>query len=116
MPLDLTDVTYFVGRETLLAGRLGKMGPIEESLFAFLSRDAGSATSWFAIRHVDLDGSGRAAVDYRLHEAGALGPPHVGASNDPVRWSAPNITSNVPAMPEESTFVTTTVPLVDSTG
>ena len=51
LPLDLADATYFVGRETFLAGRLGKMGPIEETLFAFLSRNAKSATSWFAIPH-----------------------------------------------------------------
>ncbi|MGO9835062.1 MAG: potassium transporter Kup [Polyangiaceae bacterium] len=51
LPFDLTDATYFVGRETFLAGRLGKMGPISEGLFAFLSRNARSATTWFEIPH-----------------------------------------------------------------
>jgi KUP system potassium uptake protein len=51
LPIDLTDATYFVGRETFLAGRSGKMGRISEGLFAVLSRNAKSATSWFAIPH-----------------------------------------------------------------
>jgi KUP system potassium uptake protein len=49
LPFDLADATYFVGRETFLAGRGGKMGVFSETLFAFLSRNAKSATSWFAI-------------------------------------------------------------------
>jgi KUP system potassium uptake protein len=40
---------YFLGRETFIAGKGGKMGVLSESLFAFLSRNAKSATSWFGI-------------------------------------------------------------------
>jgi KUP system potassium uptake protein len=49
LPIDLADATYFLGRETFLAGKGGKMGVFSESLFSFLSRNARSATSWFAI-------------------------------------------------------------------
>jgi KUP system potassium uptake protein len=47
--VDLSDATYFLGRETFIAGKGGKMGVFSESLFAFLSRNAKSATSWFGI-------------------------------------------------------------------
>ncbi|HEY8040395.1 MAG TPA: KUP/HAK/KT family potassium transporter [Polyangiaceae bacterium] len=49
LPIDLEDATYFLGRETFLAGKGGKMGVFSEGLFAFLSRNARSATSWFGI-------------------------------------------------------------------
>ena len=49
LPVDLEDATYFLGRETFLAGKGGKMGVFSESLFAFLSRNSKSATSWFGI-------------------------------------------------------------------
>jgi KUP system potassium uptake protein len=49
LPVDLEDTTYFLGRETLVAGKGGQMGVLSESLFAFLSRNARSATSWFGI-------------------------------------------------------------------
>jgi KUP system potassium uptake protein len=49
LPVDLTDATFFLGRETFVGGKGGKMGVFSESLFAFLSRNARSATSWFAI-------------------------------------------------------------------
>jgi KUP system potassium uptake protein len=49
LPVDLEDVTYFLGRETFIGGKGGKMGVFSESLFSFLSRNARSATSWFAI-------------------------------------------------------------------
>jgi KUP system potassium uptake protein len=49
LPVDLTDATYFLGRETFVGGKGGKMGVFSETLFAFLSRNARSATSWFAI-------------------------------------------------------------------
>jgi KUP system potassium uptake protein len=44
-PLD--DVTYFLGRETILAQPGGKMGEWEEGFFAFLSRNSRPATSYF---------------------------------------------------------------------
>jgi KUP system potassium uptake protein len=47
--IDLADATYYLGRETFLATSKGRLGPISEGLFAFLSRNAASATSYFAI-------------------------------------------------------------------
>ena len=41
------DVTYFLGRESLVAQRGGKMGPILEGLFRMLSRNALPATAYF---------------------------------------------------------------------
>ena len=46
---DIEDVTYFLGRETMLAGPGGKMGEIEEALFAFLTRNSRPATSHFQL-------------------------------------------------------------------
>ena len=47
--IDLADATYYLWRETFLATSKGRLGPIREGLFAFLSRNAASATSYFAI-------------------------------------------------------------------
>jgi KUP system potassium uptake protein len=47
--IDLTDATYYLGRETFLATAKGRLGPITEGLFGFLARNAASATSYFAI-------------------------------------------------------------------
>jgi KUP system potassium uptake protein len=47
--IDLTDATYYLGRETFLATSKGKLGPVSERLFGFLARNAASATSYFAI-------------------------------------------------------------------
>lgn len=49
LPVDLADATYFLGRETFVGGKGGKMGVVSENLFAFLSRNAKSPTSWFSI-------------------------------------------------------------------
>jgi KUP system potassium uptake protein len=49
LPVDLQDATYFLGRETFLAGKGGKMGVVSESLFAFLARNSKSPTQWFSI-------------------------------------------------------------------
>jgi KUP system potassium uptake protein len=49
LPFDLTDATYYLGRETFLAGKGGRMGVLSEGLFAFLSRNAKSATEYFSI-------------------------------------------------------------------
>ena len=49
LPIDLETATYYVGRETFLATKAGKMGAWSESLFAFFSRNARSATSYFAL-------------------------------------------------------------------
>jgi KUP system potassium uptake protein len=42
-------VIYFLGRETFLATAKGKMGPLTESIFGFLSRNSRTATSYFRI-------------------------------------------------------------------
>jgi KUP system potassium uptake protein len=49
LPVDPEDVTYFLGRETLLAMHEGKMGRREELLFSFLSRNSQNATRYFGI-------------------------------------------------------------------
>jgi KUP system potassium uptake protein len=46
---DLHDATFYLGRETFLATAKGRLGPLREGLFAFLSRNSTSATSYFAI-------------------------------------------------------------------
>jgi KUP system potassium uptake protein len=47
--LDLDDATYYVGRETFIAGEGGQMGRLSEGLFAFLSRNAKSAIDHFGL-------------------------------------------------------------------
>jgi KUP system potassium uptake protein len=63
LPFALDEVTYFLGRETLLATSRGQMGQREEALFAFLTRNSQNATRYFCIppervveigMHVDL--------------------------------------------------------------
>ena len=49
IPLELESVTYCLGRETFLATSAGSMGTLSESLFAFLVRNARSATTHFRI-------------------------------------------------------------------
>ncbi len=49
LPVEPEDVTYFLGRETLLAMHEGKMGRREELLFAFLTRNSQNATRYFGI-------------------------------------------------------------------
>jgi KUP system potassium uptake protein len=49
VPVELDDVTYFLGRETLLALSNGEMGRREEALFAFLTRNAQGATRYFGV-------------------------------------------------------------------
>jgi KUP system potassium uptake protein len=49
LPFDLAAASYFVGRETFVGGKGGRMGPLPEKLFAFLSRNAKSPTSWFSL-------------------------------------------------------------------
>jgi KUP system potassium uptake protein len=45
--VDLEDVTYFLGRETILALPSGKMGAVEESFFALLAKNARHAGQYF---------------------------------------------------------------------
>jgi KUP system potassium uptake protein len=49
LPVSLDDVTYFLGRETLLATRKGEMGAREELLFGFMSKNSLNATRYFCI-------------------------------------------------------------------
>ncbi len=49
LPADLSDLTFYIGRETLLATNAGRMNAVAEKLFAFLSRNAPTATSYFSI-------------------------------------------------------------------
>jgi len=49
LPFDLSDVTYYLGRETLLATSKGEMGARAEQLFAFLTRNSQAAARYFGI-------------------------------------------------------------------
>jgi KUP system potassium uptake protein len=49
VPVDASQVTYYLGRETFLATDKGRMGRLSESLFAFLSRNSRNATLYFDI-------------------------------------------------------------------
>jgi KUP system potassium uptake protein len=49
LPGKLDDATYYLGRETFLVTAKGQLGPIREGVFAFLSKNAASATSYFGI-------------------------------------------------------------------
>jgi KUP system potassium uptake protein len=48
-PVDLSEVAYLIGRETLVVTRRGRMGRLTEPVFAFLSRNARSVTDDFSI-------------------------------------------------------------------
>jgi KUP system potassium uptake protein len=43
------DATYYLGRETFLAGPEGEMGTVQESIFAYLARNAPPATGYFHV-------------------------------------------------------------------
>jgi KUP system potassium uptake protein len=49
LALKLDQVTYFLGRDSLLATKAGKMGRVAETLFAFLSRNSVGADRHFGI-------------------------------------------------------------------
>jgi KUP system potassium uptake protein len=46
---DPNEVIYYIGRETLVPSDRGDMGEAQEKVFAFLSRNALSATTYFRI-------------------------------------------------------------------
>ena len=48
-PIDLEDTTFFLGRETLIATKQGGMATWRERLFAFMTRNARTATDFFHI-------------------------------------------------------------------
>jgi KUP system potassium uptake protein len=49
LPISVDDITYYIGRETLLATNEGAMGRFAELSFATLSRNSLSATAYFKI-------------------------------------------------------------------
>ena len=49
LPIDKDDITYFLGRETLLPANHPGMAPWREKLFALMSRNAMRATAFFRI-------------------------------------------------------------------
>ncbi|NUP05315.1 MAG: potassium transporter Kup, partial [Polyangiaceae bacterium] len=49
LPFKLRNVTYYLGRETLLATSHGEMSKREEQLFAFLTKNSQNATRYFGI-------------------------------------------------------------------
>ena len=49
IPIDCDEVTYFLGRETILGLPGGKMGAIEESFFGILTRNSRHAGQYFGL-------------------------------------------------------------------
>ena len=49
LPIDLSTVTYVIGRETLVATGRGKMGAWTEAIFGFMLRNARSASEHFCL-------------------------------------------------------------------
>ena len=54
LPADLSDVSYILGRETLLGTNKGKMGAVTETLFGFLLKNARSASDYFSLPPDDV--------------------------------------------------------------
>jgi len=48
LPIDLNEITYYVGHETLTA-KCGKMGKVAESIFAYLQRNAVDVEGTFGL-------------------------------------------------------------------
>jgi KUP system potassium uptake protein len=49
LPVSLSETTYYIGRETFVATSAGQMGSLSEHVFAFLARNADSASAHFLI-------------------------------------------------------------------
>ncbi len=49
IPFPGTEVTYYLGRESFVASRRGRMGVVAESIFAFLQRNAVAADRYFGL-------------------------------------------------------------------
>lgn len=47
LELDVDDITYFIGHESIIAGKAPGMNPLAEHLFVFLNRGADSASRFF---------------------------------------------------------------------
>ncbi|HBY60621.1 MAG TPA: potassium transporter Kup, partial [Solibacterales bacterium] len=51
IPFHRDEAVYFLGRESFVASNQGRMGPTEESFFAFLQRNTTSADRFFGLPH-----------------------------------------------------------------
>lgn len=51
LPFHEKEAVYFLGRESFVASKAGRMGPTEESFFAFLQRNTTSADRFFGLPH-----------------------------------------------------------------
>ena len=49
LPIDLKDLTYYVGHEKLEAVKSGKMGKVAEAIFTYLQRNAVDVESTFCL-------------------------------------------------------------------
>jgi KUP system potassium uptake protein len=49
LEMDTSDVTYFLGRETIIVTRKKGMAPWRERLFAIMSKNAVRATAFFRL-------------------------------------------------------------------
>ncbi|WP_438030300.1 potassium transporter Kup [Sorangium sp. So ce233] len=49
LPIDFADVTYYLGRETILATDRGRMGRVAETIFAVMARNAGAVPGYFKL-------------------------------------------------------------------
>ncbi len=49
LEVDLDDITYFIGRESIVAGKVPGMHPLREQLFVLLNRGADSASRFFSL-------------------------------------------------------------------
>ena len=49
LPIDLKEITYYVGHEKLMAVKSGKMGKVAETIFAYLQRNAVDVESTFCL-------------------------------------------------------------------
>jgi KUP system potassium uptake protein len=47
LEIDVDDITYFIGHESIIAGKAPGMNPLQEHLFVFLNRGADSASRFF---------------------------------------------------------------------
>jgi KUP system potassium uptake protein len=47
LELDFDDMTYFIGHESIIAGKAPGMNPLQEHLFVLLNRGADSASRFF---------------------------------------------------------------------
>jgi len=51
IPFDRKDSVYFLGRESFVGSKLGRMGPIEEGFFGFLHRNTTPMDRYFGLPH-----------------------------------------------------------------